>query len=91
MISKPTLSDYTEKEFLEFLNEFINEKPEMSDEEHEAYIDQLVEHFESVTEHPSGSDLLFYPDKTREDSPRGVLEEVKAWRAAHGKPGFKPE
>lgn len=34
---------------------------------------------------------LFYPSKTREDTPEGVVKEIKEWRAANGKPGFKPE
>jgi hypothetical protein len=27
----------------------------------------------------------------REDSPEGALQEIKEWRKANGKPGFKPE
>ncbi|HEP8279102.1 TPA: bacteriocin immunity protein, partial [Pseudomonas aeruginosa] len=35
------------------------------------------------------SDLLYYPNENREDSPAGVVKEVKEWRASKGLPGFK--
>ncbi|TPW37279.1 bacteriocin immunity protein [Mixta tenebrionis] len=78
------LKSYTEQEFLDFvwkiwLAEGITEKEQ----------DALVDEFERLTEHPDGSDLLCYPRKDREDSPEGVIKEVKEWRARNGKPGFK--
>ncbi|WP_197473372.1 bacteriocin immunity protein [Erwinia sp. ErVv1] len=33
---------------------------------------------------------MYYPDDSREDSPEGIVKEVKEWRAANGKPRFKP-
>ncbi|MGN1523345.1 bacteriocin immunity protein [Yersinia enterocolitica] len=45
--------------------------------------------FENLIEHPDGSDLIYYHNDEREDSPEGVLAEVKKWRAENGKPGFK--
>ncbi|MGV8268283.1 pyocin-S1/S2 immunity protein, partial [Pseudomonas aeruginosa] len=50
---------------------------------------QAVLEFKKLTEHPSGSDLLYYPNENREDSPAGVVKEVKEWRASKGLPGFK--
>ncbi|WP_313741600.1 bacteriocin immunity protein [Pseudomonas sp.] len=99
-MTKTKLEEYTESEFLEFLNIFFtSEEPEESTEDddkaldaldaHEAYVDSLVEHFEMITEHPSGSDLIFYPEKG-EGSPEAIIENVKKWRAANGKSGFKP-
>lgn len=26
----------------------------------------------------------------KDDSPEGIVQEVKEWRLTHGKPGFKP-
>ncbi|HGG8999845.1 TPA: bacteriocin immunity protein, partial [Enterobacter hormaechei subsp. xiangfangensis] len=46
--------------------------------------------FKRLTEHPDGSDLIYYPREDREDSPEGVVQEVKEWRRENGKPGFKP-
>ncbi|WP_288095641.1 bacteriocin immunity protein, partial [Pseudomonas sp.] len=44
-----------------------------------------------VTEHPDRSDVIFYPREGQEDSPEGILKEVKAWRASNNKPGFKSD
>jgi hypothetical protein len=44
-----------------------------------------------MSEHPSGSDLIYYPKPLSDNSPEGIVKEVKEWRATNGKPGFKPE
>ncbi|MDK6923875.1 bacteriocin immunity protein, partial [Escherichia coli] len=49
----------------------------------------LLEHFVKITEHPDGTDLIYYPSDNRDDSPEGIVKEIKEWRAANGKPGFK--
>ncbi|WP_342230203.1 bacteriocin immunity protein, partial [Yersinia enterocolitica] len=51
--------------------------------------DEAILRFEELTEHPDGSDLIYYPNDDREDSPEGILAEIKRWRAEKGKPGFK--
>jgi hypothetical protein len=91
MIFKDKLDDYTEEEFLTFLGEFFHQTSGLKGPALEEYRDQLLVHFESVTEHPDRSDVIFYPKEGQEDSPEGILKEVKAWRAANNKPGFKPE
>ncbi|MHA6235709.1 bacteriocin immunity protein [Pseudomonas fluorescens group sp. PF-69] len=92
MISfKAKLEDYTEAEFLAFLGEFFHQASNLKGRALEEYRDRLLSHFESVTEHPGRSDVIFYPREGQEDSPEGILKEVKAWRAANNKPGFKPE
>ncbi len=84
MIIKNTMSDYTESEFLAFVKELcdFSKRTEAEDE-------ALVDEFERLTEHPSGSDVIFYPPDTRDDTPEGIVKEIKEWRAANGKPGFK--
>ncbi|MDZ3991114.1 bacteriocin immunity protein [Pseudomonas sp. Teo4] len=52
-------------------------------------IDAVYE-FERLSEHPDGSDLIYYHTPGK-GSPNSIVAEVKAWRAAHGKPGFKTE
>ncbi|OLF54501.1 bacteriocin immunity protein [Pseudomonas chlororaphis] len=79
------ISEYTEQEFLRLLTE-IREVSCQSEDEHSA----LVRHFRKISEHPKGSDLLFYPADNADDSPEGILKTVKAWRKANGLPGFKP-
>ena len=80
---KNKLEDYTELEFLGFLNR-IWALEVSSEEEH----DELIAHFSKVTEHPQGNGLIFYPD-IGSDSPQGVMAVVIKWRADNGKPGFK--
>ncbi|MCP1518110.1 hypothetical protein J2Y74_002420 [Pseudomonas migulae] len=88
---KAALKDYTEAEFLAFLGEFFHQTSGLKGQKLEEYRDKLLEHFESITEHPGRSDVIFYPKEGQEDSPEGILKEVKEWRAANNKPGFKPE
>jgi len=85
MINK-TISDFTEREFLEFVSAIFD--PSSRTEEEGA---AMVSEFRRLTEHPSGSDLIYYPREGREDSPEGVVREVKEWRASNGKSGFKSE
>ncbi|QHM73243.1 bacteriocin immunity protein [Mixta intestinalis] len=83
-MSKKTITDYTEQEFLEFVWK-IWDSEELTEKEENA----LIFEFERLTEHPDGSDLICYPRDDREDSPEGIVQEVKEWRANNGKPGFK--
>ncbi|WP_413728743.1 bacteriocin immunity protein [Sodalis sp. RH19] len=89
MLLKENYEDYTEQEFLEFLGQFFNNTSGLEGDEYSALNDRMILHFKKITEHPYGSDVIYYPDAGREDSPRGVLQEVKEWRAKNGKPGFK--
>ncbi|MHC8327127.1 bacteriocin immunity protein [Pseudomonas sp. LB1P83] len=91
MIFKEKLVDYTEAEFLLFLRELFHQTSGLRGQALEDYRDKLVEHFEAITEHPDRSDVIFYPKEGQEDSPEGILKEVKEWRSLNNKPGFKPE
>lgn len=88
---KDRFEDYSEAEFLEFLEEFFENKNNLEDEEFDKHINQLAAHFEKITEHPGKNGVIFHPEEGVEDSPQGVLQVVKEWRAANGKPGFKAE
>jgi hypothetical protein len=89
IIFKIKLEEYTEEEFLNFIEEISANTQNLHGKEREEYVHRLVKHFELVTEHPGKSDVIFYPEDHREDSSKGILTEVKRWRAAAGKPGFK--
>ncbi|MFL6535391.1 MAG: bacteriocin immunity protein [Pseudomonas sp.] len=92
MISlKESIEEYTEAEFLSFLEEFFDNKTMLQGTALSEYWDSLVEHFERITQHPAKSDVIYYPKEGQEDSPAGILKEVKEWRARNNKPGFKPE
>ncbi|MBJ2348400.1 MULTISPECIES: bacteriocin immunity protein [Pseudomonas] len=90
-IFKEKLEDYTEAEFLAFLGEFFHQTSGLKGAALEKYRDELLRHFEQITEHPSRSDVIFYPKEGQEDSPEGILKEIKEWRTRNNKPGFKPE
>ncbi|AWA98991.1 TPA: bacteriocin immunity protein [Vibrio harveyi] len=77
------LEDYTEFEFLELLNTIIS--AEGSDE----YQDELLENFIATTEHPEGSDLIYYPENPEDGKSESIVRIVKEWRLSQGLPGFK--
>lgn len=87
---KAKLEDYTEAEFLYFLKDLFEGGESLVADEFDKFIIERVRHFETFTEHPRKSDVIFYPEEGQEDSPEGVLKEVKEWRARNNKPGFKP-
>ena len=79
---KPKFEDYTEAEFTQLVSEICNA------EGGEAYQDQLLENFISVSEHPEGSDLIYY-SQDEDAIPEKIVAAVKSWRKCHGKSGFK--
>lgn len=79
------ISEMTEREFLNLVVKIYNDDYATEKEHTDAILK-----FEALTEHPSGSDLIFYPEPEK-DGPKFVVKEVKDWRAANGKPGFKAE
>lgn len=78
------LSDYTEQEFLDFINK-IKTADFPTEDEH----DEAIYLFSQLTEHPDGHDLIYYPEPGADNSAQGIINTVKAWRAANGKPSFK--
>ncbi|EME5117753.1 bacteriocin immunity protein, partial [Salmonella enterica] len=40
---------------------------------------KLVDEFERLTEHPYKNGLIYYPLDGQEDSPEGIVAEVKKW------------
>ncbi|WP_313679059.1 bacteriocin immunity protein [Pantoea vagans] len=77
---KPKFEDYTEAEFTKLVSEIC------SAEGGEAYQDKLLENFISVSEHPEGSDLIYYSEDV---TPVKIVAAVKSWRKASGKSGFE--
>ncbi|MGE8410564.1 MAG: bacteriocin immunity protein [Pseudomonas sp.] len=87
---KPRIEDYTEAEFLEFVTLFFRSDSPLKGDARTAWKDGLRNHFSAITEHPDGIDVIYFPPEGAEDSPEGVVNRVKEWREANGKPGFKP-
>ncbi|EIR2108158.1 colicin immunity protein [Salmonella enterica subsp. enterica serovar Sarajane] len=86
-MEKKTISDYTEAEFLEFVRRICLVSDYKTENEHT----KAVLKFETLSGHPNGSDLIYYPKEGQDDSPEGIVAEVKKWRAENGLPGFKEE
>ncbi|MBE5201445.1 bacteriocin immunity protein [Pectobacterium sp. FL60-S17] len=86
---KENIEDYTEEEFIFYLKEFFDNPMGLRGKELETHLDSLVEHFDRIVLHPEGNGLIFYPPDGREDSPEGVLNEIKRWRKSQGLPLFK--
>lgn len=84
MDNKEKFEDYTEQEFFDLLKNICD-----ANAKDEAIINRWISTFEKVSQHPRGSDLIYYPEPGEDDSAQGILNSVKAWRAANGKPGFK--
>ena len=83
---------YTEGEFLDMLEEIVNatsKDKSLKGKKLEKYLDSLVDHFIEITQHPSGSDLIFYPKSQGDDKPENILKIVKEWRRSQGLPLFK--
>ncbi|MFW0758161.1 bacteriocin immunity protein [Pseudomonas sp. H11T01] len=83
---KNSISEYTETEFIELLKELANEDEEAETDDR---ADLLLLHFEKISKHPDGSDLIYYPEDGADNSPEGITRTVKEWRAAQGLPGFR--
>lgn len=50
--------------------------------------DELIDQFEELSQHPDGSDLIFYPENPEDSTPERIAETVEEWRARNGLPGF---
>ncbi|UCO97340.1 bacteriocin immunity protein [Metapseudomonas lalkuanensis] len=86
-VLKESLSDYTETEFVQLLEDLFKADASESDE----LADVLLLHFRKVSQHPAGSDLIYYPEEGADNSAEGITRTVKEWRAANGLPGFRQD
>ncbi|WP_123355809.1 bacteriocin immunity protein [Pseudomonas frederiksbergensis] len=85
-MNSTNISDYTEAEFIELTTKICS-ADYSTEKEH---IDAILL-FKKLTEHPLGSDLIYYSDSDEDATPEIIIKKVKDWRAANGKPGFKAE
>lgn len=84
---KNNFADYTEAEFIQLMQKIRVANKSAPDET----LDPLLKQFCKITEHPDGTDLIYYPEEGADNSNEGIMQTVKEWRAAHGLPGFKGE
>ena len=83
---KRSFSEYTKTDFLALLNEILRENVAETDDR----LDELLEHFELITEHPERTDLIYYAPSDAESTVEAITDRIEKWRAANGKTGFKP-
>ncbi|EKQ3596540.1 bacteriocin immunity protein [Vibrio parahaemolyticus] len=81
---KDDISDYSQSEFFQLVNR-ICVVDYATEQEH---IDAVF-HFEEMTEHPDGSDLIYYPENPEDGAPENIVKIVKEWRLSQGLPCFK--
>ncbi|MFJ5162223.1 bacteriocin immunity protein [Pantoea sp. NPDC088449] len=74
---KPRFEEYTEIEFTQLVSEICTA------EGNEAYQDELLDNFIAVTEHPEGSDLIFY-NEDDDLTPEKIVATVRSWRMSEG-------
>ncbi|WP_267369187.1 MULTISPECIES: bacteriocin immunity protein [unclassified Pantoea] len=74
--------DYTEVEFTALVAEIF------SAQGGEKYQDELLENFIAVSEHPEGSDLIYY-NFDDDLNPEKVVTTVREWRKGQGLADFK--
>lgn len=85
---KATLQDYTQPEFLALVEKIW--AVDVRKQDHET----LISHFDRVSGHPKGADLIFYPGIEFEASGHdagNVVQFVKSWQNRQGKTAFKGE
>ncbi|EAP4932949.1 bacteriocin immunity protein [Salmonella enterica] len=89
---KENVADYTEKEFIELLEEIVNatsKDKSLKGKKLEKYLDTLVDHFIKITGHPKKGDLIFYPNPPEDGEPEKIIKIVKEWRRSQRLPLFK--
>jgi hypothetical protein len=77
-----SITKYSKDEFLRLIEEICSATGS------EEYQDELLENFILVSEHPAGSDLIYYPESGNA-TPREILETLIAWRRSNGLPSFR--
>lgn len=82
---KKNFADFTEAEFIQLMQEIRAANQTAPDE----ILDPLLKQFCEITEHPDGTDLIYYPEDGADNSNEGITQTVKQWRAALGLRGFK--
>ena len=85
MILKHKLSDYTEQEFIAFIDEINRASLDAPDNIYSS----LLLHFAKITEHPAGYDLLYGPASETDNEAEEIMKIVKEWRLTNHKELFK--
>ncbi|MDS1309963.1 bacteriocin immunity protein [Marinobacter xiaoshiensis] len=77
------IEDITRDEFLQLVKDIFNVSKNRDTH------DELIDRFEELSQHPDGSDLMFYPENQEDSTPERIVEIVEQWRDRNGLPGFR--
>ncbi len=81
---KNSLRDYSEEEFKNVIDCVYNSTASAQE------VEDLVDFFSDVIQHPAHEDLLNYPVRCGiDDSPSAIVQELKRWHLEHGLQCFK--
>lgn len=86
-MSRSSISEYTEAEFISFVAELYRADAIGTDEE----ADALFMHFQNICPHPSGTDLIYYAENGTDTSPEGIARTISEWCSANGFSSFKKD
>jgi len=81
---KDSLDQFLKEELLRFVSAISDVQTTDDDE-----LDLWVRHFDKIVQHPSGRDLIFWPEQGADDSPEGIVAEIERYCRENGLPGFK--
>ena len=84
---KNKIDEYTEAQFIRFMEEIRTANKSAP----ESVLNELLDTFCQITEHPDGTDLIYYPEEGADNTNEGIVQTIKQWRKANGMPGFKPD
>ncbi|MGD8123108.1 bacteriocin immunity protein, partial [Vibrio sp. TRT 2004] len=68
---KTTITEYTEADFLKLVVDICKVNVS-SEKEH----NDFVMHFCEITQHPDGSDLIYYPENPEDGTPENIVRIV---------------
>lgn len=81
---KNNISEYSQLEFFQLVKRICVDDYDTEQE----HIDAVL-HFEEITAHPDGSDLIYYPENPEDGTPESIVRIVKEWRLSQGLSCFK--
>lgn len=71
-MNKEKLDQFSKTEFLNFVRAISQVQTKNDDE-----LDSWVRHFDKVSLHPAGRDLIFWPEEGADSSPEGIVSEIE--------------
>lgn len=68
MLMTTRIEDISRDEFLQLIKDIFNVSKNRD------IHDELIDRFEELSQHPDGSDLMFYPENQEDSTPERIVE-----------------